>query len=480
MKFLHISDIHLGCTRYQLEESPKDFYRAWIDVLQKYAIDEKVDFVIMAGDFFHKRNVPPETMNHAFAGLSLLKDAGIPVVAIEGNHDQKHNDSEYSWLRSLENWRLMHLIEPRNENGKFIYDAWDYDSEHYIRGGYIDIGNARIFGSAWYGASANWAIPMLTKALKDNRREGAFHILLLHTDVEGHQTHPIPALSLANLKELKEVTEYVALGHTHKHYEIDNWAFNPGSLEVTSIDEYRETRGAFLIEVDENNQITARHIRDYRQRPFQRLSLDVSPYRDAKAVTEAALEMVRKQARGLNETPDAERGTRNEAGEALNGESETSNAAEGEPVNDVREMMKAKREAANSEDEPANSAFSVHNSSSELAPIIEITLRGHLGFPNSLLELKTIREEAQKLTNALHVRLKNHSAPVEYAVAADLEEDASREKLERRVIEDLIARDNRFKTRVENISEAVIGAKRMALSDDEPEKIVDFISMKIT
>jgi DNA repair exonuclease SbcCD nuclease subunit len=421
-------------------------------------------------------------MNHAFAGLSLLKDAGIPVVAIEGNHDQKHNDSEYSWLRSLENWRLMHLVEPRNVEGKFIYDDWDYDSEHYIRGGYIDIGNARIFGSAWYGASANWAIPMLTKALKDKRRAGAFHILLLHTDVEGHQTHPIPALSLANLKELKEVTDYVALGHTHKHYEIDNWAFNPGSLEVTSIDEYRETRGAFLVEVDEQNQITARHVRDYRQRPFQRLSFDVSPCAEAKAVTEGVLEMVRKQARTMND----ERGTMNEEGGTLsaesetpNGESEAANEA-GEPVNDVREMMKAKREAANSEAELTNSSFSVHNSSFSLAPIIEITLRGHLGFPNSLLELKTIREEAQKMTNALHVRLKNHSAPVEYAVAADLEEDASREKLERRVIEDLIARDNRFKTRVENISEAVIGAKRMALSDDEPEKIVDFISMKIT
>jgi hypothetical protein len=192
--------------------------------------------------------------------------------------------------------------------------------------------------------------------------------------------------------------------------------------------------------------------------------------------------MVRNQARTMND----ERGTMNVEGETSNGERETLDAEretineESEPINEVREMMKARREAANSVDEPTNSSFIVHHSSFSLAPIIEITLRGHLGFPNSLLEMKTIREEAQRLTNALHVRLKNHSAPVEYAVAADLEEDASREKLERRVIEDLIARDNRFKTRVENISEAVIGAKRMALSDDEPEKIVDFISMKIT
>jgi DNA repair exonuclease SbcCD nuclease subunit len=64
------------------------------------------------------------------------------------------------------------------------------------------------------------------RAIKGNRRAGAFHILMLHTDVEGHQMHPIPALSLDALKELKTAVEYVGLGHTHKHYEIDNWAFN--------------------------------------------------------------------------------------------------------------------------------------------------------------------------------------------------------------------------------------------------------------
>jgi DNA repair protein SbcD/Mre11 len=423
MKFLHISDVHLGCTRYQLNESPRDFFDAWIDVLKKYAIDEKVDFVIMGGDFFHKRNVPPETMNHAFAGLSLLKDAGIPVVTIEGNHDQKHNDSEYSWLRSLESWHLVHLLQPNNTDGKISYTEWDYDQENYIRGGFIDIGNARIFGSNWYGASANWAIPMLTEAMKEHHRTGAFHILLLHTDVEGHQTHPIPALSLANLKELKSVTDYVALGHTHKMYEIDNWAFNPGSLEITSIDDFRETRGAWLVETDENNQVNARHIRDYRQRPFQRIGFDVSGYADSKEITDGVLAKVSGEARTANDYA-------NGSGDEIS------------------------------------------------KPIIEITLRGHLGFPNSLLQLKEIREEAQKMTDALHVRIKNHSAPIEYAVAADLEEDASREKLERRVIEDLIIRDNRFKTNVENISEAVIGAKRMALSDEEPEKILDFIALK--
>ena len=410
MKFLHISDVHLGCTRYQLPESPRDFFDAWIDVLRKYAIEEKVEFVIMCGDFFHKRNVPPETMNYAVAGLSLLREAGIPVVAIEGNHDQKHTDSDYSWLRSLANWNLLQLLEPTNEEGRIVYKPWEDG-----RGGFVDIGRARIFGSHWYGASANWAIPLLIDGIKQHRREGAFHILMLHTDVEGHQTHPIPALSIEKLIELKSVTDYVALGHTHMHYVIDNWAFNPGSIEVTNIAEYRETRGVFLVEVDDDNNVNATHIQDYRQRPFQRLSFDVTPYADTRQLTSDVLAMVSREAR-------------------------------------VAE---------------------------EIEPIVEITLRGQLGFPNSLIESKKIREEAQKLTGALHIRLKNVSLPVEYAVAVDVPEDAGREIVERRVVEDLVVRDKRFKASVGTISDAVIGAKRLALSDEEPEKIAEFIRSAI-
>ena len=414
MKFLHISDVHLGCTRYQLPESPRDFFDAWIDVLKRYGIEEKVDFVIMCGDFFHKRSVPPETMNYAVAGLQLMKDAGIPVVAIEGNHDQKHTDSEYSWLRSLANWNLLYLLEPTNIDGRIVYNAWDAE---FGMGGFIDIGRVRIFGSHWYGASANWAIPMLTEAIKENRRDDAFHLLMLHTDVEGHQTHPIPALSFSALKELKSVTDYVALGHTHMHYEIDNWAFNPGSIEVTNIAEFREKRGVFLVDVDDRNAVTARHIEEYHYRPFQRIPFDVDGFAATKDLTAAVLETVSRKAR---------------------------RSEEGKP-----------------------------------APIIEIILKGQLGFPNSVLELKEIREKAKEITGALHIRIKNNSVPTDYAVAADIDEDASRDALERRVVEDLIIRDDRYKTKVIDISDAVIGAKRLALSDEEPEKIAEFIAAKI-
>ncbi len=414
MKFLHIADVHLGCTRYQLAESPRDFFDAWMDVLRRYAIAERVDFVIIAGDFFHKRAVPPETMNYAVEGLTMMREAGIPVIAIEGNHDQKSTDSEFSWLRSLSRWDLIKLLEPVTSDGQMTYQPWNSLTR---KGGYIDIGRARIFGSEWYGASSNLAIPLLTRAIKENRRDGAFHLLMLHTDVEGHQVHPIPALSLSALKELKEAVEYVALGHTHKHYEIDNWAFNPGSIEITNISEFRESRGVFVVEVDEQNNVAARHIEDYHYRPFQQLAFDVTPFSETGEVTEGVLQKVKMEAR-------------------------------------IAETGKPK-------------------------PIIEIALRGRLGFPNSLIQMQKIRDEAKMLTSALHVRIKNHTVPSECLDTYQDLDDPGRERLERRVIEDLILCDTRYKTRPVEITDAVIGAKRMALDDEPAEKIADFIALKV-
>ena len=417
MRFLHIADIHLGCRRYNLEERTKDFFRAWYDVIENHAIPNKIDFLLIAGDFFDRRNIDPQAMNHAIAGLERLKEAGIPVVVIEGNHDQRDAVSDHSWMRSLSEWGFIKLLEPtRDEEGHLALVPWNEDERS---GSYIDIAGARIFGSHWYGASATAAIPILADALRRASVDGRFNILMLHTDVEGQTNRPIPAVPVAKLKELKQLVGYVALGHTHKRFDLDGWAFNPGSLEPTSIDEYKEERGAFLVEVDEAHNVTYTYINDYVQRPFQRLSFDVSGVEDAEAVHLGAMSMIEREA----------------------------------------------RKHVSGSDSPA--------------PIIEVNLRGQLGFKNSLLQINRLRDEAREATGALHVMIRNQSVPVEYAIAAGLDAQAPRHERERRIIEDLIARDNRYKTRAHEMAELVIEAKRQALSNETPDKILELISQKL-
>jgi DNA repair exonuclease SbcCD nuclease subunit len=418
IKFLHLSDVHLGCRRYNLEERTKDFFRSWYDVITNHALPNEVDFVLIAGDFFDRRNIDPQTMNHAMLGLQLLKEAGIPVVAIEGNHDRRDAVSPYSWMRSFSQAGYMILLEPASDDESPIQMIpWN---EEERAGSYVDIKGARIFGSHWYGTTANVAMSILSDAVRRARDEKLFNILLLHTDVEGQLSRPIPALSVEKLKELRAHVDYVALGHTHKRFEIDGWAFNPGSLEACTIDEYREERGVYLVEVDDERRVKAEHIRDYVQRPFQRLSFDVSGVVEPEEVHAGVLEVVRLEAR----THDPS----------------TSDAP---------------------------------------APIIEISLRGHLGFKNSLLDLRRLRDEAQKLTGALHIMMRNQSVPIEYAVAAGLDADTSRAQREQRIVEDLIARDTRYRDRAREMAELVIDAKRRVLGEDSPEDILGFIEQKL-
>lgn len=419
MKFLHLADIHLGCRRYNVEERTADFFRAWSDVIARHAVPNAVDFVLICGDFFNSRKVDPQAMNHAIIGLNMLKEAGIPVVAIEGNHDQHESDAvnRFSWMRSLSQWGYLALLEPDTRNG-FNLTPWN---EAERSGSYIDIAGARIFGTHWFGTSTNAAVPLLTDALRRARGDGLFNILMLHTDVEGQLNRPnIPALSISRMKELRTLVDYVALGHTHKRFEIEDWAFNPGSLEACTIDEFKEERGLYLVEVDDEHRVTAHHSRDYTQRPFQRLNFDVSGAPDAEAVHSGVLEVIRNEAH----VHDAE--------------------------NDARP-----------------------------APIIEINLRGHLGFKNSLLDISRLREEARALTKALHIMISNRSVPVEYAVAAGLDSDATRQVRERRIIEDLITRDIRFRARAHDMAALVLDAKRLALEDESPEKILELIEQQL-
>jgi hypothetical protein len=75
--------------------------------------------------------------------------------------------------------------------------------------------------------------------------------------------------------------------------------------------------------------------------------------------------------------------------------------------------------------------------------------------------------------------ISNRSVPVEYAVAAGLDSDATRQVRERRIIEDLITRDIRFRARAHDMAALTLEAKRLALGDESPEKILHLIEQQL-
>jgi len=418
VKFLHIADIHLGIRRYRSEDRARDFFYAWRDCIERYALAEEVSFVLIAGDFFDARKVEPQAMNQAMYCLSRLREASIPVIAIEGNHDCHESENKFSWLRSLSQWGYIKLLEPVYSDGAVNLVPWD---DKKREGSYIDIDGVRIFGSVWYGSTVGKSLPALIERLREHHSPRHFNVMMLHTDVEGQINRPIPALPVAEINKLRSYVDYLALGHTHKSFEIDGWVYNPGSLEACSVDEYANVRGAYLVEVSDGKH-AARLVRDYHQRPVLRLSFDVGGYPTPEELRENLFSQLRREI-----TPH--------------------NASEAEAVGE--------------------------------APVIELTLRGRLGFKSSLLEINRLREEIKNEFNPLLVMMKNQTVPVEYAVAAGLSEGVSRAERERRVIEDLIARDSRFRDQAQALAALVIEAKRLALADEQPTRIVEMIERKI-
>lgn len=288
-RFLHLADIHLGFDRYDNKTRTQDFFYALEDALAKYAIGERVDFVVIAGDLFEHRNIQPATLNQAQHCLRELKQAGIPVIAIEGNHDNRPYGTRTNWLRYLADWELLILLELGDvAAGEPLYSPW---KDGY--GGYIDLDcGVRVMGSQWYGASAPKAIEQISQAMQDLSPSPGQTVFLLHHGMEGQIARYQGALRYSDVLPLRQAgVDYLALGHIHKNYEQEGWIFNPGSIEANNIEESGFRRGVYLVEVSDRG-MQAELKRDYYQRSIVRLKLATKGQETLEELEQAALTLV--------------------------------------------------------------------------------------------------------------------------------------------------------------------------------------------
>lgn len=276
-RFLHFADIHLGYNRYQCAERTKDFFHAFDDSIERYALEPRVDFVLIAGDLFEHRSIQPSILNQAQLVLERLRAENIPVLAIEGNHDNRPYGVKTSWLRYLAEQEQLILLEPsEDEAGELVLPPWDPDCR---RGGYIDLDcGVRVVGSQWAGASTPQLVKKLAQALTQLPPMQGQTVMMLHHGLEGQVARYEGALRYRDLLPLQEAgVDYLALGHIHKNYEEAGWIFNPGSLEANSVAESRDqmVRGVYRVTIGPEG-IEAQLERDYAQRSIWRLVLAVT------------------------------------------------------------------------------------------------------------------------------------------------------------------------------------------------------------
>ena len=96
-KFAWFSDTHVGFRQYGLQRREEDFRRAFLDAI-RLTIDTGCEFGIHSGDIIHNNRPSAATIATLQEGHALLKDAGIPLLVVSGNHDF----SEPHWLETVD------------------------------------------------------------------------------------------------------------------------------------------------------------------------------------------------------------------------------------------------------------------------------------------------------------------------------------------------------------------------------------------
>lgn len=85
MRILHTADWHAGRSLHGVDRT--DEIRAALAQVREVALRERVDLILVAGDLFDGKN-PSAAAEEAVYGFFLETGrAGIPSVAIAGNHD---------------------------------------------------------------------------------------------------------------------------------------------------------------------------------------------------------------------------------------------------------------------------------------------------------------------------------------------------------------------------------------------------------
>lgn len=199
MKFIHCADLHLdspllGLNRYEgapVEELRGATRRALHELVQ-LAIRESVDLVLIAGDLFDGDWPDFNTGLHFVRALARLREAGVRVALVRGNHDAESRIS-----KSLPLPDNVHVFPSRKAETRI----------------YEDLGLAlhgQSFGERTVDSDLAAGYP---KAVA-----GAFNIGLLHTSLDGRPGHAAYAPTRLDVLRGKGY-DYWALGHVH-HREV--------------------------------------------------------------------------------------------------------------------------------------------------------------------------------------------------------------------------------------------------------------------
>jgi DNA repair exonuclease SbcCD nuclease subunit len=276
--FAHAADLHLGYSQYGLEARREDFDKAFQELVEK-TIELKADFMIIAGDLFQQPRPSNVTLESAIQYFRLLRDAGIPVLTVDGSHDSSPNAITGTILNPLDSAGLIYHL-PRHEGA-----CWRKEDACYVYG----VPNCR---------TRHKTEEFLPAFLEQNRpapEESLFNIFVFHMALDLPNVNPPYIEAEARPELIPEGFDYYAAGHVHKPYmekfKTGLLAY-PGCTETTDYVEAKLNKGFYHVKVDENGAIYPEFIQLGSARKFIVLDQNFDGIVPSK-ITEQAAQLVR-------------------------------------------------------------------------------------------------------------------------------------------------------------------------------------------
>jgi exonuclease SbcD len=226
MRLLHTGDWHVG--RAIRGRSRTEEFADALPEIVGIASQEGVDALLLAGDIYDHRSPAPEADALVFEALVRLHEAGIPVVAIPGNHDSALRLEALARLLRPIGVTMVPRVVPPSEGS--LAEVPSRDGSEAALVACVPFVPERRFGDAaslfratedWYQSYAE-GMGRLLGAVCEGFRDDRVNVLLAHlfTDgaIPGGGEHQITiGIEYAiSPSRLPATASYVALGHVHR------------------------------------------------------------------------------------------------------------------------------------------------------------------------------------------------------------------------------------------------------------------------
>ncbi len=257
MKFVHLSDLHLGkrVNEYSMLEDQEYILTKIINIID----DEKPSGVIIAGDVYDKSIPSAETVQMFDDFLTRLAKRNLQVFVISGNHDSPERMSFGSRLMDQSGIHISQVY-----NGEFV--PFSMKDEH----GVVNVYMLPFVKPAHVKRFSDESIESYTDAIRVAITEmkvdqSARNLLITHQFVTGATRSESEDVSVGGSDNVDvsvfDVFDYVALGHIHSPQNCTSERVRYcGTPLKYSFSEAKDKKSVTVVELAEKGSLSVKTV----------------------------------------------------------------------------------------------------------------------------------------------------------------------------------------------------------------------------